>query len=79
MNAMEQNGTELNERKNECMNEGTKDEIAQHDIISIQCEHKWTFSFFRWHLSTNAILPCMKRVLATQFSSSCKILWKTLW
>ena len=40
MNAMERNGTELNERKNECMNEGTKDKIAQHDIISIQCEHQ---------------------------------------
>lgn len=39
MNAMERNGTELNERINECMNEGTKDEIAKHDIISIQCEH----------------------------------------
>lgn len=46
MNAwMERNGTELNERINDCMNEGTKDAIAQHDIISIQCEHQWTFSF----------------------------------
>ena len=74
-NGTEQNGIEWTDKwMHEWRNEGQNRPTWYHF-------HSFPFSvninelslFFRWHLSANAILPCMKRVLATQFSSSCKI------